>query len=63
MTSVHCVENSDEELYPGAGVGTDGIPGLSVNLPQEIPDWRLDTFNIAQRYLEFNKLDAEIIMW
>lgn len=63
VTSVHCVENSDEELYPGAGVGTDGFPGLSDILAQEIPDWGLDTFNIAQKYLELNKLDAEIITW
>ena len=32
-------------------------------LAQEIPDWGLDTFNIAQKYLELNKLDAEIITW
>ena len=63
VTSVHCAENSDEELYPGAGVGTDGFPGLSDILAQEIPDWGLDTFNIAQKYLELNKLDAEIITW
>ncbi len=46
-----------------AGVGTDGFPGLSDSLAQEIPDWGLDTFSIAQKYLEFNQLDAEIITW
>ena len=46
-----------------AGVGIDGFPGLSDSLAQEIPDWGLDTFSIAQKYLEFNQLDAEIITW
>lgn len=63
VTSVHRIENLDEELYPGAGIGTDGFPGLSDHLAQEIPDWGLDTFNIAQKYLEFNKMNAEILTW
>ncbi len=63
VTSVHRIENSDEELYPGAGIGTDGFPGLSDNLAQEIPDWGLDTFSMAQKYLKLNKIDAEIITW
>lgn len=62
VTSVHRIENN-EELYPGSGLGTDGFPGLSDNLASQIPEWGLSAYHIAQRYLEYNNIQAEIIEW
>lgn len=63
VTSVRRIEDNDEELYPGSGIGTDGFPGLSDYLAQHIPDWGFDTFDIAKKYLDFYQIDAEILTW
>ena len=63
VISVQLLEGNDEELYPGVGIGTDGFPGLSDQLEKEIPEWGLDTYHIAQKYLDLNELDADVIMW
>ena len=63
VISVQLLEENDEELYPGVGIGTDGFPGLSDQLEKEIPEWGLDTYHIAQKYLDLNELDADVIMW
>lgn len=63
VISVYRIDDIDEELFPGAGVGTDGFPGLSDELATEIPDWGIDTCTIAQKYIEQCKINAEIIMW
>lgn len=61
--SVHCVTGNDEELFVGAGIGTDGFPGLSDQLAHEIPDWGLDTSCIAEEYLKTNQIDAKVVTW
>lgn len=53
----------DEELYSGAGVGTDGVPGLTDELEREIPEWGFDAEHIARKYLEQCQIDAEVVMW
>lgn len=61
--SVHRIVGDDEELFVGAGLGTDGFPGLSDQLAPEVPEWGLDTTHIAEKYLETNQLSAEVVAW
>lgn len=61
--SVGCLRGEDEELYAGAGIGTDGFPGLTDEFEWEIPDWGFDTRHIAQKYLEQCQIDAQVVMW
>lgn len=63
IEDVEYVGNMDEELYPGAGVGTQGFPGLTDELIAEIPDCYWGTEDVARKYLEINGIDAEILSW
>ena len=60
INNVECVEDMDEELYPGAGLGREGFPGLTDDLMAEIPDHYWGSESIAQKYLEINGIDATI---
>lgn len=61
--SVYRLSGEGEELYTGAGIGTDGFPGLTDEFEREIPDWGFDTEHIAQKYLEQCQIDAQVVMW
>lgn len=61
--SVTRFEDMNGELFPGAGIGTDGFPGLSDELAALIPDWGWSTGSIAERYLVLNQISAEVVDW
>lgn len=61
LTEVHRVSGMDEELFPGAGLGADGYPGLSDELNSMIPSSYWGTDRTAQRYADINHLDVTII--
>ena len=63
LADVHCVSDMDEELYPGAGYGTQDFAGLTDELIAEIPERYWRTGAIAQRYLDLNGIDATIVEW
>lgn len=63
LLSVELFDEMNEELYPGAGVGTDGFPGLSDELAALIPNWGWSTNNIAERYLQMSDIPAEVVDW
>lgn len=60
---VYCITSMDEELFPGAGYGTQGFPGLTDELIAEIPEQYWWDGGIAQRYLDLNGIDATIVAW
>lgn len=61
IKNVECIEDMDEELYPGAGLGREGFPGLTDELMVEIPNEYWGSRSIAQKYLEANGIDAKIM--
>lgn len=63
INDVYPITDMDEELYPGAGYGTQGFAGQTDELMIEIPDRYWSCIDIAQRYLELNGIDATIIVW
>lgn len=62
IDSVEWVGNMDEELYPGAGLADEGYPGLTYKLEKQIPDQCWGTAHIAQKYLDFNGIDATVVV-
>lgn len=60
---VHILSDMSEELFAGAGIGTEGFPGLSPSLSKLIPNWGFSTDHIAQKYLDNIGISAEIITW
>ena len=63
IEDVYPITDMDEELYPGAGYGTQGFAGLTDELMIEIPDKYWSCIDIAQKYLELNGIDATVIVW
>ena len=60
---VENVLDMDEELYPGAGYGTQGFPGMSDELLERFSNQFEDTTGIAQKYLELNGINATVVDW
>lgn len=63
IRSVYRLEGLSEELYPGSGVGGDGIPGLSDTLIAEMDGRGFSTQDIAEKYLRINEIHAECEWW
>lgn len=63
LQDVHCLLDMDEELYPGAGCGIEGYPGMTDELDTHIPREAWSTAGIAQKYLDANDIDATIVAW
>lgn len=63
FVKVHPITDGHEELYPGAGFGEDGFPGLSEKIKKKLNErcWSADY--IAKDYIKINELNAEIIPW
>lgn len=63
FVKVHPVTDMQEELYPGAGFGEDGFPGLSETLKEKLNErcWSADY--MAEQYIKMNEINAAIVPW